>query len=53
MTRTPCPPIGSSDEELVEGAAGVLERGGNTKSSALEVDIKSLRANTGKTVTTF
>ena len=37
-------------EQLLEGAADVFERGGNAKSSAPEVDIKSLHAKIGELV---
>jgi transposase len=37
-------------EQLLEGPADVFERGGNAKSSAPEVDIKSLHAKIGELV---
>jgi len=42
--------ITSWKEQLLEGAADVFERGGNAKSSAPEVDIKSLHAKIGELV---
>jgi len=42
--------ITSWKEQLLEGAAEVFERGGNAKSSAPEVDIKSLHAKIGELV---
>jgi transposase-like protein len=42
--------ITSWKEQLLEGAADVFERGGNAKSSAPAVDIKSLHAKIGELV---
>jgi transposase len=40
--------ISSSKEQLLAGAADVFERGGNSRSSASEVDVKSLHAKIGE-----
>jgi transposase-like protein len=42
--------ITSWKEQLLAGAADVFERGGSTKSSAPEVDIKALHAKIGELV---
>ena len=42
--------ITSWKEQLLEGAADVFERGSQTRSSASEVDIKSLHATIGELV---
>ena len=42
--------ITSWKEQLLAGAADVFGRGGNTKSSAPEVDIKALHAKIGELV---
>ena len=42
--------ITSWKEQLLEGAADVFERGSQTRSSASEVDIKSLHAKIGELV---
>jgi transposase len=42
--------ITSWNEQLLEGAADVFERGSHAKSSAPEVDIKSLHAKIGELV---
>jgi transposase len=42
--------ISSWKEQLLAGAADVFERGGNSKSSASEVDVKSLHAKIGELV---
>jgi transposase len=40
--------IASWKDQLLEGAAEVFERGGNGRSSAPEVDIKTLHAKIGE-----
>ena len=40
--------IASWKDQLLEGAAEVFERGGNVRSSAPEVDIKTLHAKIGE-----
>jgi transposase len=42
--------ISSWKEQLLAGAADAFERGGNSKSSASEVDVKSLHAKIGELV---
>jgi transposase len=42
--------ISSWKEQLLAGAADVFERGGNSRSSASEVDVKSLHAKIGELV---